>query len=312
MAFVANSVGYPAYTSSSASRYTPVLYAKKLLIKFYNKTVLGEIAQRDYEGQISGMGDKVYIRTRPDIAVSTYTKNMDLNAARQFVEPSAVELSIDYAKFYSVGLDAIDEKQFDIDALDQWSTDASESLGVAIDSHVINAMYASVSAYNTGATAGRISGGYALGTSGAAVSLNKTNILDYISYASSVLSEQNIPKDGQRWMIMPEIFLSRINTSDLRAALFTGDSSNQNLRNGRIGEIAGFKIYGSNSVVAATGSTYPIIFGHKCALTFASQLVKNRTIELQNTFGRALEGLHVYGFSVVKPEAMGVIYATAS
>jgi len=311
MAFVANSVGYPAYTSSSASRYTPVLYAKKLLVKFYNKTVLGEIAQRDYEGQISGMGDKIYIRTRPDISVSTYTKNMDLNAARQFVEPSAVELSIDYAKFYSVGLDAIDEKQFDIDALDQWATDASESLGVSIDSHVINAMYASVSAYNTGATAGKVSGGYALGTSGAAVTLNKSNILDYISYASSVLSEQNVPKDGQRWMIMPEIFLSRINTSDLRAALFTGDSSNQNLRNGRVGEIAGFKIYGSNSILAATGSTYPIVFGHKCALTFATQLVKNRTIELQNTFGRALEGLQVYGFSVVKPEAMGVIYATA-
>jgi hypothetical protein len=36
--------GYPVGGSSAASKYTPVIYAKKLLVKFYLKTVFGEIA----------------------------------------------------------------------------------------------------------------------------------------------------------------------------------------------------------------------------------------------------------------------------
>jgi hypothetical protein len=36
--------GYPQYSSDHASRYTPKLYAKQLLVKFYDKTVFGEIA----------------------------------------------------------------------------------------------------------------------------------------------------------------------------------------------------------------------------------------------------------------------------
>lgn len=35
---------YPNYSSDHASKYTPKVYAKKLLIKFYDVTVFGEIA----------------------------------------------------------------------------------------------------------------------------------------------------------------------------------------------------------------------------------------------------------------------------
>lgn len=42
--------GYPQYSSDHASKYTPKIYAKKLLLKFYDATVFGEISMRDYEG----------------------------------------------------------------------------------------------------------------------------------------------------------------------------------------------------------------------------------------------------------------------
>lgn len=310
MALVPRVAGYPDLSSAGTTNYTPKIYAKKLLIAFYAKTVFGEIAQRDYEGEIKSQGDTVIIRTRPTVTVKKYSRGMDLNQARQFVEPPSIELNISEAEFYSVGIDALDEAQNDINALDEWSVDASEAMGISMDTNVLNNIYTSVHAKNTGATAGVKSGGYAIGTSGAPVSLTKANILDYIVYCDSVLNEQNVPTTD-RWMILPEIFASRINTSDLRSALFTGDSSNQNLRNGKMGMISNFTIYKSNNVNAVTGSTYPIMFGQKSALTFASQLIKNRVIDLQNTFGRAMEGLQVYGFKVVKPEAMGCMYGTA-
>ena len=307
--------GYPDLGSTGINKYTALLYAKKLLIKFYAKTVYGEIANREYEGEISKQGDKIIIRTRPDVAVFDYTKNMDLRAHRQTPESPTVELSIDYAKAYSIGIDDIDKLQNDVNALDEWAQDASEQLGISIDRSVINAMWASCDALNQGATAGKISGSYNLGAPGTNGSnlaeLTKANILDYIVYCDAVLSEQNIPITD-RWMLLPEWAKALINTSDLRSALFTGDSSNQSLRNGKIGQISNFTIYASNnvtSVAEGTATCWPIVFGHKSALTFASQLVKNRTLELQDTFGSVMEGLHVYGFQVVKPSAMGYIYA---
>ncbi len=311
MSLVGRAAGYPDLSSAGVTSLTPKIYSKKLLIAFYAKTVFGEIAQRDYEGEIKSQGDTVIIRTRPTPAIGTYTRGMDLNAVRQFFAPASMELQISEADFFSIGIDALDEAQNDINALDAWAIDTSEAMGINVDTKVLNNLYTSCHAKNTGATAGAKSGGYSIGTSGAPITLTKANILDYISYCSSVLNEQNVPTNGDRWMILPEIFVSRINTSDLRSALFTGDSSNQSLRNGRIGEIAGFKIFSSNNVNAATGSTYPIQFGHKAGITFASQLVKSRTIELQNTFGRAMEGLQVYGYKVVKPEAVGCMYAIA-
>ena len=311
MSLVGRAAGYPDMSSAGNTGYTPKIYSKKLLIAFYAKTVFGEIAQRDYEGEIKSQGDTVIIRTRPTPVIGKYVRGMDLNAVRQFYSPPPMELQITEADFFSVGIDALDEAQNDISALDEWAVDCSEAMGNNVDQGVLNNIYLSVDAKNTGATAGAKSGGYSIGTSGAPVSLTKATILDYISYCASVLTEQNVPTDGNRWMVLPEIFISRINTSDLRSALFTGDSSNQNLRNGRTGEIAGFKIYSSNNVNPVTGSTFPIQFGHKLGLTFASQLVKNRTIDLQNTFGRAMEGLQVYGYKVVKPTAIGCMYATA-
>jgi hypothetical protein len=311
MAFAAAG-NYPGYNSNDGVKYTPKIYSKKLLLKFYDKTVFGEIAQRDYEGDIKGFGDTVIIRTRPDVVTADYTRNSDLNALRKFYEPQSIELNINKAKFYSVGLDALDEKQFDINALNEWATDASESLGITIDTDVLGNIFTQVHASNTGASAGLRSSGYSIGTSGAPITITKANILDYIAYASSVLSEQAVPEDGNRWLIIPEIAASRINTSDLRSALFSGDSGNSVLRNGRMGEIAGFKIYKSNLLTQSAAGVWPIMFGHKSALSFASQLVKNRTLELQNTFGSAMEGLHVYGYKVTNPKYMGCMHASVA
>jgi hypothetical protein len=303
--------GYPDLGSQGQSQYTPQIYAKKLLIKFYSATVFGEIANRDYEGEISKVGDKVIIRTRPTVVVDDYVKGMDLDTIRQTPESDTVELLIDKAKVYSVQIDDIDRLQNDIQALEEWSADGGEQLALSIDRSILGSFYADADTLNTGLTAGKVSGSYNMGVTGTPVALTKSNILDYIVYCDAVLSEQDVPKTG-RWMVLPEWALAQINTSDLRSALFTGDQSNQNLRNGKIGQISNFTIYGSNNLTGVTDGAdtcWNIPFGHKCALTFASQLVKNRTLELQKTFATVQEGLQVYGWEVVKPEALGVLYA---
>ena len=170
--------GYPDLGSQGQAQYTPQIYAKKLLIKFYSATVFGEIANRDYEGEISKVGDKVIIRTRPTVVVSDYSKGMDLDEIRQTTESDAVELLIDKAKVYSVQIDDIDRLQNDINALEEWSADGGEQLAISIDRSILGSFYADAHADNIGTTAGKVSGSFNLGTTGAPIALNKSNILD--------------------------------------------------------------------------------------------------------------------------------------
>lgn len=270
-----------------------------------------------YEGDISDKGDKVVIRTRPDVTIYDYVKGMDLSKVRQTPELANVELTIDYAKGYSVMIDDIDKIQNDINAMDEWAMDGSEQLGIAIDRTILRgpssepstdglAKYAH--SKNCGATAGAITAGYNLGTSSSPIKLTRSNILNMIAVADAVLTEQNVP-ETDRWMIIPAWAKMLINTSDLRSALFTGDQSNKVLRNGRMGMISNFTLYASNNLGVSSTTYWQIPFGHKSALCFASQLVKNRILELQNTWGTAMEGLHVFGYKVLKPESLGYIYA---
>lgn len=301
----------PAAGYGNLGAYTPALFAKETLIKFYLSTVFGDITQTQYEGMITKQGDKVVIRTRPDVVIKDYVKGQKLDYDSP--EPSEVELVIDKAKYYALNIDDIDKIQNDIDAMDEWSSDAGQQLAIAVDRDILSASYLDAATGNYGASAGKISGAFNLGaTGGSAVQITKTNILDYIVDAETVLNEQNIPMDN-RWIIMPAYFYGLIEKSDLKSALFTGESGgNAVLRNGKAGRLSNFDIYVSNNIASVTDNavvSFPIMFGHKSAITFASQLVKNETMPNPDTFGTLMRGLQVYGYETVKSEALGYIWA---
>lgn len=96
----------------------------------------------------------------------------------------------------------------------------------------------------------------------------------------------------------------------IKDASLTGDGESV-IRNGRIGIIDRFTVYASNHVksVSDTNTCWYIMFGHPIGLSFAAQLEKTETITYQDTFGRIVRGLMVYGYGVTKSEAIGCLYA---
>ena len=93
----------------------------------------------------------------------------------------------------------------------------------------------------------------------------------------------------------------------------TGDAVSP-MRNGRLGVIDRFTLYKTNQIATTAdggGETaYNIMAGTRDAITFASQLVENRTIPNPDDFGDLMEGLQVYGYKAAKPEALvhGYVY----
>lgn len=291
----------PAYSGI----FIPTLWSGKLLEKFYAATVLGAIANTDYEGEIKNYGDTVKVRTRPTIVISDYEVNQDLSVQR----PSSdlVEMQINKGKYFNVALDDVMEVQSDIDQMSMWAEDASEQFKIAIDTDVLTALATTtdISAQNRGLTAGRISGDINLGVTGASRVLTKDDVIDFLVDLGQVLDEQNIPETG-RWVVIPAWLSSMIKRSDLKDASLSGDGTSI-LRNGRLGMIDRFTLYLSNliPVMGQYADEWPIMFGTNAALSFAAQFTKMETLRSERSFSNLLRGLQIYGYKVLNGVAMG-------
>lgn len=297
--------GQPTYSGV----FIPEIWSTKIIEKYYDGTVLNQISNTDYQGEIKNQGDKVIIRTDATLNIHEYEIGQSL--VHQRPVGGKIELLIDKGFYWDVILDDVIEKQQDIDQMNRWATDASEQLKIKLDSKVLGSIVPDFSAQNKGATAGRKSGNINLGATGAPLSLSKSNILDTILYAGQVLDEQNVPETG-RFLIMPFWATTQLKMSDIKDASLSGDSTSP-LRNGRVGVIDRFTIYNSNLLPTYTDgsdTTYHMIFGTKAGLTFATQLTKTETLRAESTFGDIMRSLMVYGHKVVKPEALGAIYCT--
>jgi N4-gp56 family major capsid protein len=305
-----------AYDSTTGSNFIPEVWSGKLQVKFYKSTVLGEITNNDWEGEIKGQGDKVYIRSIPTITISSYTKGQNLTS--QVPTSTPLELNIDKGKYFAVVLDDVDATQADVKLMDIFTNDASQQMKIAIDGDVLGTVFADAAAANKGATAGAISGDINLGATGAPRQVTSANVLDMILDMGQCLDEQNVPEDG-RWCVMPAWMASMIKRSDLKAAYLTGDSVTP-LRNGKLGMVDRFTLYVSNNLSsvtdlgadAASGGTgsnadykaWNIMAGTRDAISFASQMTNVETLRAQSTFGNIVRGLNVYGYKVTKPEAL--------
>lgn len=308
----------PAYSGT----FIPEIWSGKMIEKFYDTTVLSAIANTNYEGEIKNKGDKVIIRTKPTISIRAYEANQALTVDRP--SSNVVELLIDQGYYFNTILDDVMEVQADLDQMSIWADDASEQMKIQIDTNVLAYTASQVitldtGTNNSGATAGRISGDIALGTTAAPVVIKangatgaQKNAIDLILDMGQVLDEQNIPETG-RWIVLPSWYISRLKKSELRDASLTGDNESV-LRNGRVGRIDRFTLYSSNLLPTGTGAggAYTrVIAGHSHGLTFASQLSKVETLRGESTFGTYLRGLQVFGREVLDYTALSVAHVQA-
>src|SRR5512139_2688683 len=104
--------GHPDYSASGVNKNIPWIFSKKTVVKFYDASVVPQITNTEYQGEITKMGDKVIIDTTPNVSIRPYKKGMTVTFEN--LESPTVELNIDKANFYAFKMDKIDIKQFTI------------------------------------------------------------------------------------------------------------------------------------------------------------------------------------------------------
>lgn len=295
-----------AGSASFSGSYIPTLWAKQHIVYFYQKTFWRDISNTKYVGEIKNYGDKVTVPTLPNFTIRDYVKGQALTYEN--VAPGTVDFYVDKGKYWAWPVNVVDKKQAAFDFVSDWANHSSKLLAIAIERDILANIYSDAAAANAGGTAGAISGNINLGYTGHYLTVDKDNILDVILRAGQCLDEQNVPDDG-RYIILPAWAINALKSSDLKQAYLTGDSVSP-LRNGKVGMVDRFTVYMSN-LLATTTDTYTVwnvIAGQKEALTFATQLTENQQLDNQNDFGKLYRALQVFGYKVVKPEALVHVY----
>ena len=271
--------------AAGEQHFIPEIFSKKLQAKFYANTVLAEVTTNEYEGEISGQGDKVNIRTVPAVTVADYTGSLSYAD----VTSGTVELNINKAKSYAFKVDDILRQQADIDFMNAAAEDAAQNMKIAIETDVFA---------NVGA------GSSLTDVNSSEAGTNAGNILGHILTAGRTLDENNIP-ETERFMIIDPATAAIIKNSDLKQAYLTGDAESP-IRNGNIGMIDRFTVYVSNNL-PSSGSVTTGLYGHPKAVAYASQMTNTETVRLESSFGDGVRGLAVYGYKVIIPTAIGEI-----
>lgn len=309
----------PAYSGS----FIPTLWSGKLLAKFYANTMLSEVCNTDYEGELKNQGDSIRVRIAPDITIRDY--EVGSNLSYEVPTPIYRDMQVDKGKYFGVQVNDVLAYQADIDLMNTFTEDAAKQLKIRIEDEVFFNSFVTEgpAAANEGATAGAISAAYNLGTDLAPVA--STDVLNCILRMSTCLDEQNVPEDG-RFLIISPYDRQLLMKSSLAQAYFTGDQSSV-MRTGKIGMIDRFTVYVSNLLPrgaadkalvsgltdTATGATLTsalqrrvMVAGTKQAISFAMTVDKTEPLRNQADFGDIVRGLAVYGRKVMKPEALVV------
>ena len=317
----------PFNTSTSYSgAFIPTLWSGKLLAKFYQNTMLSEIANTDYEGELKNQGDTIRIRLAPTITISDYTAGQNLNY--EVPTPIYQDMQVNKGKYFGVQVNDVLAYQSDMNLMNMFTEDAAKQLKIQIENEVFFNSFVTegADAANYGATAGAISAAYNLGTDTAPIDQSTPeNVLKAILRMSTVLDEQNVPEDG-RWLILSPYDRHLLMQSSIAQAYFSGDQSST-IRTGKIGMLDRFTVYVSNLLprgaaskalvsgltdtstggsVSQAKARRTMIAGTKAAVSFAMTVNKTEPLRNQTDFGDIVRGLAVYGRKVVKPQALVV------
>lgn len=281
------------------SNFIPSVWSARLLENLNDAHVYANLCNRDYEGEIRGVGDTVKINSIGHVTIDNYSKNADMTAAETLTDAQTT-LVLNIAKYFNFVVDDIDSIQTKPKVMDAAMRDAAWGLADSIDAGIAGLHTVVPAANKIGADAASAKLGLVL-TAGSAM-------YDYLVDLATILDDNNAPKQG-RWVVVPNWAYGAM----LKDSRFVNSTPQGNdiMRNGLIGQAAGFNVYASNNVTddAQTVKTYRILAGQTGTISYAEQIASVEGYRPQLRFGDAVKGLLVCGYKVVRPSILACLYA---
>ena len=272
------------YGNLPNGNFSPVIYSKKVQTAFRKTSVVEDITNNDYMGEISNFGDSVRIIKEPEVSVQAYSRGTQV--VPQDLDDEDFTLVIDQANYFAFKIDDIEAAHSHVN----FESLATDRAGYRLRDQYDQEIFGYMSGYkqaalHANASAARVAADKSgtdpvsadadgllasmkldLGSFGGSagnsipVGQNTSAIspLAVINRMARKLDQQNVDRDG-RWLVVDPVFAEQLN--DENSKLLSNDFAGRQdagdiLRNGRIidGMVRGFRIYMSNNLpIIGTG-----------------------------------------------------------
>lgn len=308
------------YNNLPSGNFTPEIFSQKVLKFFRRASVVEDITNTDYAGEIENYGDTVRIIKEPTITVSSYSRGAVVNP--QDLADDQITMIVDQANAFAFKIDDIEERQSHVNFEALATSSGAYSLKRKYDATILDVMATNAGLNGeSGASVDQIAGIGTLGSAldiGGATSPGDTAVNTMMIMAQA-LDDQSVPEEN-RWFVAPPAFYKHLFSAGSKFAevQVTGDAVSP-LRNGLVslGNIAGFRCYKSTafnstggtdqvtlSGLATDGTENVILAGHMSSTATASHIAKTEVVRSTETFSDIIRGLHVFGSKVLRPEAI--------
>ena len=265
--------------------FSSVIYSKKVQLAFRKATVVGDVTNSDYFGEIAAQGDTVRIIKEPEISVSEYKRGTQV--AAQDLDDEDFSLVIDKANYFAFKCDDIETAHSHVNFMDLATNRAAYRLADNHDQEVLGYLsgYAQSSKHSNADAVNTVTNGtVAVSTAGTDELLTSMKLIKgsfsnittssagdhsipvaarlpgatalptataspvmVINRMGRLLDQQNVEKGG-RWLVIDPVMMEVLMDEDSRFlnADF-GDSGA--LRNGLVlNNWNGFRVYVSNNL----------------------------------------------------------------
>ena len=264
--------------------FSAIIYSKQVQLAFRKSTVVGDITNSDYFGEIANQGDTVKIIKEPEISVSEYKRGTQVSA--QDLDDEDFSLVIDKANYYAFKMDDIEEAHSHVNFMQLATDRAAYRLSDNYDQEVLAYMsgYSQPSKHAVGnAVNSVVNGTKAVATADndellASMKLKKSSFsainsggggdnsiplanvlpgqasavtttvtpMQVINRMSRLLNQQQVDTQG-RWLVVDPIFMELL--QDENSKLINADYSEAGLKNGlTINNLAGFRVHVSSNL----------------------------------------------------------------
>ena len=301
------------YVNLPSGNWVPAVYSQKVQKFFRRASVVEDITNTDYAGEIENFGDTVNIVKEPTITVSDYARGQSVNT--QALADDKLQLTVNQGSYFAFKVDDIEERQSHVNWESLATSSGAYSLKKNYDYNVLKNIYdnASTSSGNTGTDSSPKDGDAASDTLALIVSAAKT-----------VLDGSDVPEEN-RWLVAPPAFFQQLRRAGakLMDQSVMGDGGTSGIQNGKVTDkpLYGFTMYSTNAIAVSGGAAssktfgsaganeYAFLYGHRGAVATANHIAKTELIRDPDSFSDIVRGLHVFGRKILRSDAVysGVI-----
>ena len=272
------------YCNLPNGNFSPIIYSKQVQLAFRKSTVVGDITNSDYFGEIANQGDTVRIIKEPEISVKEYARGTQVTA--QDLDDEDFQLVVDKANYYAFKMDDIEEAHSHVNFMQLATDRAAYRLADQYDQEVLGYMagykQSALSAV-AGTVNDQVNGSKAVSTAGSdelltsmklrkdsfasittssagdhsipvanlapgatAVSTAAVTPMVIINRMARLLNQQQVDSQD-RWLVVDPVFMELL--GDENSKLVNADFNAAELKNGlALTNLAGFRLYVSSNL----------------------------------------------------------------